>query len=175
MATELTIKKGRGLPKSTDLVEAELAIDVDVGTLYSKLADGTIAALNEGGDGAGMVISPTEPSDPVTGLQWLESTTAIIWIWDEDKWLELPAGGSGDEYDDTQIKNDIADLQNQVNNLPPPYDDTQVKADISTNASNISSNTAAIATKLDADKIWTGTEAQYNSISKKPDTLYFIV
>lgn len=185
MATELTIKKGRGTPKDSDLVEAELAIDVDLGTLYSKLADGTIAALNEGGDGAGMVISATEPADPITGMQWLESTTAIVWIWDEDKWLELPAGGSGDEYDDTQIQNDINNLQNQIDNLPPatpPYDDTQVKADISANASNISSNssrisanTSAIATKLDASKIWTGTEAQYNSISKQPDTLYFIV
>ena len=49
----------------------------------------------EGGAGAGMVISPTEPSDPVTGMQWLDSTTAIVWIWDEDKWIEFPHGFSG--------------------------------------------------------------------------------
>ena len=48
-----------------------------------------------------------------------------------------------------------------------PYDDSGVKADVS-------ANTAAIATKLDADKIWTGTEAQYNSLSPNADTLYFI-
>ena len=42
-----------------------------------------------------------------------------------------------------------------------PYDDTQVKSDI--------------AAKLDADKIWTGTEAQYNAIgSPDADTLYFV-
>jgi hypothetical protein len=46
--------------------------------------------------GAGMVIQPTEPTDPVTGLQWMDSTTGRIWIWDEDKWLEFPAGGSAD-------------------------------------------------------------------------------
>jgi hypothetical protein len=46
--------------------------------------------------GAGMVIQPDEPTDPVTGLQWMDSTTGRIWIWDEDKWLEFPAGGSAD-------------------------------------------------------------------------------
>jgi hypothetical protein len=25
-------------------------------------------------------------------MMWLESTTAIVWIWDEDKWLEFPSG-----------------------------------------------------------------------------------
>jgi hypothetical protein len=53
---------------------------------------------SSGGDsaGAGMVIQPTEPADPITGLQWMDSTTGRIWIWDDDKWLELPAGGGGD-------------------------------------------------------------------------------
>jgi hypothetical protein len=41
-----------------------------------------------------------------------------------------------------------------------PYDDSQLQADV--------------ATKLDADKIWTGTEAEYNSLSPDADTLYFI-
>lgn len=41
-----------------------------------------------------------------------------------------------------------------------PYDDSQLQADV--------------ATKLDADKIWTGTEAQYNSLTPDADTLYFI-
>ena len=41
-----------------------------------------------------------------------------------------------------------------------PYDDEGVKADI--------------ATKLDADKIWTGTEAEYDDLTPDADTLYFI-
>jgi hypothetical protein len=49
-----------------------------------------------------------------------------------------------------------------------PYDDAQVKTDIAANAT-------AIDTKLDADKIWTGTEADYNNLTPDPDTLYFIV
>lgn len=48
-----------------------------------------------------------------------------------------------------------------------PYDDSQVKSDISDNAT-------AIGTKLDADKIWTGTQAQYDGLSPDADTLYFI-
>lgn len=49
-----------------------------------------------------------------------------------------------------------------------PYDDSQVKSDISANAT-------AIGTKLDADKIWTGTQAQYDGLSPDANTLYFIV
>lgn len=56
----------------------------------------TGAGSGGGSAGAGMVIQPTEPTEPVTGLQWMDSTTGRIWIWDEDKWLEFPAGGSAD-------------------------------------------------------------------------------
>jgi hypothetical protein len=45
--------------------------------------------------GAGMVISVQPPSDPLTGMQWLDSSTAEVWIWDDDKWLQFPVGGSG--------------------------------------------------------------------------------
>jgi hypothetical protein len=49
-----------------------------------------------------------------------------------------------------------------------PYDDTTIKADISANSS-------AINSKLDADKIWTGTQAQYDNLSPlDANTLYFI-
>jgi hypothetical protein len=152
--TEITLKKGNGKPSDSALVEAEFALDVDSGKIYSKLADGKVRALNDAefigvdtnadnyqywqykingfnttsvmstasvnfqsgdgieieqsgygikisstdsGSGAGMVISATEPSDPVDGMQWLESTTAMVWIWDEDKWLEFPAGKGGSD------------------------------------------------------------------------------
>lgn len=41
-----------------------------------------------------------------------------------------------------------------------PYDDSQLQADV--------------ATKLDADKIWTGTQAEYDGLSPDANTLYFI-
>jgi hypothetical protein len=44
--TEITIKSGRGKPAKTDLAEAELALDVSTGTIYSKLDSGNITALN---------------------------------------------------------------------------------------------------------------------------------
>ena len=36
-----------------------------------------------------------EPADKVTGMQWLEASTGIVWIWDDGKWLQFPAGSSG--------------------------------------------------------------------------------
>ena len=44
--TEITIKKGTGVPSTNSLVEAELAVDVDNGDLYSKLSNGKVVALN---------------------------------------------------------------------------------------------------------------------------------
>jgi hypothetical protein len=185
--------------------------------------DGLQDALDNAGGGVGGVhISDTEPSDPEDGMMWLDSTTATVWVWDEDKWLEFPAGGSGDDYDDTQVQAGIAantaaiadnaaDIADNATEIAKkldasayvPYDDTQVKADIATNSSNIADNTAEIATKLDAsayvpyddtqvqadiaantaaidtkldaDKIWTGTETEYNNLTPDADTLYFIV
>ena len=67
--------------------------DVDEG-LQGQI-DAIVAELGEGGTGAGMVISPTEPpaEDRVEGMQWLDSTTADVWIWDGEKWLEFPVKG----------------------------------------------------------------------------------
>ena len=48
-----------------------------------------------GGTGAGMVISTTEPENPVEGLQWLNPETAEVWIWDNTRWLEFPSGPQG--------------------------------------------------------------------------------
>ena len=139
--TQLTTKSGRGVPAKSDLVEAELAVDLDSGKLYTKLGDGNVTAINsasfigidpnadnyqywrykvngantvnvfsmqdldfktgpgmkmeQSGYGivfssSGMVISDAEPTEKVDGMQWLESTTGRVWIWDADKWLEFP-------------------------------------------------------------------------------------
>jgi len=45
--------------------------------------------------GAGMVISAAEPVDPIEGMQWLNSNTAEVFIFDGAVWLEFPAGSSG--------------------------------------------------------------------------------
>jgi hypothetical protein len=61
----------------------------------SELQDQIDAILAQ--PGAGMVISDTEPEpdDRVEGLQWLDSTTAEVWIWDGERWLEFPVMGGG--------------------------------------------------------------------------------
>ena len=75
----------------------------------------------------------------------------------------------GDTIDVAGVKATDVEVTNLTigGNAYAPYDDTQVKADIS-------ANTAAIATKLDADKIWTGTQAQYDNLTPDANTLYFI-
>ena len=93
--TRITLKKGTGVPQADDIAEAELALDVVDGSLYTKLMDGSVVELNAGGGGAGMIISDDEPTDVPTGTQWLDSTTADVWIWDDDKWLQFPASGGG--------------------------------------------------------------------------------
>jgi len=45
--TEITLKKGNGRPSDFALVEAEFALDIDSGKIYSKLADGKVRALND--------------------------------------------------------------------------------------------------------------------------------
>ena len=91
-------KRGVRAPVPDEIEVGEVAINTAAGTLYVKTDGGDVVAVG-GTDvsGAGMVISATEPSDPVDGMQWLESTTAIVWIWDEDKWLEFPAGKGGSD------------------------------------------------------------------------------
>ena len=96
-------KRGVRAPFPDEIDVGEVAINTAAGKLYVKTDGGDVVAVggSSGASGAGMVISATEPSDPVDGMQWLESTTAIVWIWDEDKWLEFPAGKGGSDSDTT--------------------------------------------------------------------------
>ena len=85
-----------------DLVAADTALEEAIESGDAALQgqiDSIVAELGEGGAGAGLVISPTEPplDDRIEGMQWLDSTTAIVWIWDGDKWLEFPAKGEKGE------------------------------------------------------------------------------
>lgn len=101
--TRILNRYGIGAPKGDAFAGlGEILIDADSGVGYTITNNGEVKPFGNGGDGgAGMVISATEPSDPVDGMQWLESTTAIVWIWDEDKWLEFPAGKGGSDSDTT--------------------------------------------------------------------------
>ena len=82
-------------------------------------------------------------------------------------------------YDDSGVKSDISSnssaIADNTADIATNAENIATNAgNILTNSGNISANTTAIAGKLDADKIWTGTEAQYNSTQKDSNTLYFI-
>ena len=104
MSTTIIHKIGSGVPDATDLVVGEIAQDENTGTLYVKKNDGSVQSVGSDSAGAGMVISADEPADPVTGMQWLDvgGDEPYVWIFDEDKWVEFPAGktsgGSGGTY-----------------------------------------------------------------------------
>lgn len=96
--TTILHKRGTGRPSADDLSVGEIALDTSAGTAYTKLSNGTVVEIGgSGGDsaGAGMVISKTEPVDKVDGMQWLEADTGLVFIWDENKWLQFPAGSEG--------------------------------------------------------------------------------
>ena len=135
MAVKIQHKRGSRPPQPADLDVGEVALNTLEGKAYTKKDDGTVVEITGGesaGTGAGMVISPTEPVDPVDGMQWLDSTTARVWVWDENKWLEFPANvPAGEEYDDTELRGLISDeesarqladeaLQDQIDNLDIP-------------------------------------------------------
>ena len=91
-------KRGVSAPDLDDIDIGEVAVNTLAGKLYVKTDGDDIVEIGsgDGGTGAGMVISATEPVDPADGMQWMDATTAIVWVWDEDKWLEFPAGKGGD-------------------------------------------------------------------------------
>jgi hypothetical protein len=112
MANVIVIKKGAGIPAPDQLKEAELALDVTDGSLYSKLQDGDIHQLNDGADDVDLSDYVLEaPDDGVLyGRQskdWVEvvipdgGTGSSVHIGDtppEDpqegqQWMEVPASG----------------------------------------------------------------------------------
>ena len=53
------------------------------------------SGISGDGTGAGMIISETEPTDKVEGMQWLNPTTGLVLFWDDEKWLQMPGGVNG--------------------------------------------------------------------------------
>ncbi len=83
--------------------------------------------------------------------------------WFEINKLDLPAGsgGSGPSYDDTIIKKDLADLQDEVDVLA---DDITA----------LESDKVEVAAGQPMLTIWRGSTTEYDAISHDPDTLYIV-
>jgi hypothetical protein len=86
MANVIVIKKGAGIPAPDQLKEAELALDVTDGALYSKLQDGNIHHLNDGADDVDLSDYVTEA--PIDTKQYARQDGS----WSE---IVIPDGGTG--------------------------------------------------------------------------------
>ena len=89
--TTIITKKGSGPPDLDSLKEAELAVDITNGDLYTK-ASGQIVKLNgEGGTGNGnpVVISDDPPEDPEEGDLWYcsKEDQEGLYCWDGAVWF----------------------------------------------------------------------------------------
>jgi hypothetical protein len=97
MATRILHRRGKGIPSADDFSSAgEILIDTETGTGYTlRETDGSVVALGGDGSGssAGMILSPTEPTDPITGTLWMDATSGEVWVWVESKWLQFPVTG----------------------------------------------------------------------------------
>jgi hypothetical protein len=86
MANKLILKNGAGVPAPERLEMAELALDTENGSLYSKLGDGSVVQLNDGADGVDLSGYVLEAPDD--GKQYVRESKD----WSE---LVLPDGGTG--------------------------------------------------------------------------------
>jgi len=89
--TTIITKKGSGKPALDSLQEAELAVDITNGDLYTK-ASGQIVKLNgEGGTGNGnpVVISDDPPEEPEEGDLWYcsQADQEGLYCWDGAVWF----------------------------------------------------------------------------------------
>ena len=89
--TTIITKKGSGPPDLDSLKEAELAVDITNGDLYTK-ASGQIVKLNgEGGTGNGnpVVISDDPPEEPEEGDLWYcsKEDQEGLYCWDGAVWF----------------------------------------------------------------------------------------
>ena len=108
--------------------------------------------------------------------------------WFEINKLDLPAGngGGGDSYDDTEIKKDLAELQDEVDTLqdqvdaiviPDAFDPAEIIADIDALADDVTAlenNKVELAAGQSMLTIWRGSTSEYDAITHDPDTLYIV-
>lgn len=78
-----------------DLSDYVTEAPIDTKQYVRQDGDWAEIVMPDGGTGAGMVISETEPADPVEGMQWLNPTNGLVLFWDGEKWLEMPGGVDG--------------------------------------------------------------------------------
>jgi hypothetical protein len=83
--------------------------------------------------GAGMVISETEPTDKVEGMQWLNPTTGLVLFWDDEKWLQMPTTGAAGKDGKDAVWSEDANGANYTGTVTVNGDLLAAKSDAGTN------------------------------------------
>ena len=111
-----------------------------------------------GGAGAGMVISETEPTDKVEGMQWLNPTTGLVLFWDDEKWLQMPTTGAAgkdgvDGVDGLWTDNGDTSISYTAGNVGIGTDDPQAVFQVVDNNPTAHSTTARL-TNMPGMRLW---------------------
>jgi hypothetical protein len=90
---KILIRKGTTVPTAENFDVGEPAWDALGKKLYLKAQDGTMAPIS--GGGSSVTLSETPPVSPNKGDQWLDKSTGILFLYDEDadssQWVEYSA------------------------------------------------------------------------------------
>ena len=110
-----------------------------------------------GGAGAGMVISETEPTDKVEGMQWLNPTTGLVLFWDDEKWLQMPTTGAAGKDGKDAVWSEDANGANYTGTVTVKGELLAAKADAGENA--VAVGTSAGKTSQGASAVAVGRNA----------------
>jgi hypothetical protein len=81
-----------------------------------------------------MVISETEPTDKVEGMQWLNPTTGLVLLWDDEKWLQMPTTGAAGKDGKDAVWSEDANGANYTGTVTVKGELLASKADAGDNA-----------------------------------------
>ena len=134
---------------------------VDDPSLHGWVEDGGkwVWDASGGGAGAGMVISETEPTDKVEGMQWLNPTTGLVLFWDDEKWLQMPTTGAAgkdgvDGVDGLWTDNGDTSISYTAGNVGIGTDDPQAVFQVVDNNPTAHSTTADADTNMPGMRLW---------------------
>ena len=136
MATTIVTKNGSGVPLDTDLVQGELAIDLENKRIYSKDPNDEIVQLGsdidipDGVEDDDMLLwsntddkwttseyvpstefSTSPPVNPKTGMLWQDTTPdeQALYCWDGSAWFEIVGANGHDGGDAKQIWSEVTE------------------------------------------------------------------